>query len=153
MDRIKKSIVSNRFVRLIEENHQEIIEHFMNDVIRNKKTTAYRNMDPHDLYEIGSRVYRELSKWIERGLPKEEVKEYYRKLGKVRHSEGIPFSQFFQALVLLKRHMWLFIKRQLENEMTDYKQAMEVSDRVVLFFDRAAYYMLTGYEEEISKKW
>jgi hypothetical protein len=153
MNRITNSIITNKFVRLIEENHQEIIEHFMNDVLRNKKTVAYRKMDPNELYDIGIRVYKELSRWVERGLPKEEVKEYYTKLGKIRHNEGVPASQFFQALVLLKRHMWLFVKEKLENEMTDYKQALEVSDRVILFFDRAAYYMLTGYEEENSKKW
>ena len=153
MNRITNSIIANKFVRLIEENHEEIIEHFMNDVFHNKKTVAYRKLDPQELYEIGSRVYRELSKWVAKDLPKEEVKEYYRKLGKIRMAEGIPASQFFQALVLLKRHMWLFVRRQLENEITDYKQAMEVSDRVVLFFDRAAYYMLIGYEEEAAKKW
>jgi hypothetical protein len=153
MNRITNSIITNKFVRLIEENHQEIIEHFMNDVLRNKKTIAYRKMDPHDLYEIGIRVYREMSRWVAKDLPKDEVKEYYAKLGKIRNNEGVPASQFFQALVLLKRHMWLFVKKQLENEMTDYKQALEVSDRVVLFFDRAAYYMLTGYEEESGKKW
>ena len=153
MNRITNSIITNKFVRLIEENHQVIIEHFMNDILRNKKTVAYRKLDPEDIYEIGSRVYRELSKWVAKDLPKEEVKGYYKKLGKIRNDEGIPASQFFQALVLLKRHMWLFIRRQLENEMTDYKQAMEVSDRVILFFDRAAYYMLTGYENEPGKKW
>jgi hypothetical protein len=153
MNRITNSIITNKFVRLIEENHQQIIEHFMNDVLRNKKTVAYAKLDAHDLYEIGGRVYRELSKWIAKDLPKEEVKAYYHKLGKIRHTEGIPASEFFQALVLLKRHLWLFIRTQLENEFTDYKQAMEVSNRIVLFFDRAAYYMLTGYEDEIGKKW
>jgi hypothetical protein len=153
MNRITNSITTNRFVRLIEENHQEIIEHFMNDVLHNKKTEGYRKLDAQELYEIGSRVYREMSKWVAKDLPKEEMKEYYKKLGKVRLHEGIPSPQFFQALVLLKRHMWLFIKRQLDNEMTDYKLAMEVSDRVVLFFDRAAYYMLVGYEEELGRRW
>lgn len=153
MNRITNNIISNKFVRLIEENHQEIIEHFMNDVLRNKKTVAYAKLDAHELYEIGSRVYRELSKWIAKDLPKEEVKAYYHKLGKIRLEEGIPASQFLQALVILKRHLWLFIKGKLENEITDYKQALEVSNRIVLFFDRAAYYMLTGYEEKTNKRW
>jgi hypothetical protein len=153
MNRITNNIIQNRFVRIIEENHQEIIEHFMNDVLHNKKTFAYRKLDQQDLYEIGIRVYSELSKWIAKDLPKEEVKQYYHKLGKIRLNEGVPASQFFQALVLLKRHMWLFVRKQLENEITDYKQAMEINDRIVLFFDRAAYYMLTGYEDEGEKKW
>ena len=150
---ITNTIIGNKFVRLIEDHHQEIIEHFMNDVLNNKKTIAYRNFDQQGLYEIGSRVYRELSKWVTKDLPKDEVKEYYTKLGKLRSQEGIPASQFFQALVLLKRHMWLFIRKRLEDEIADYKQAMEINDRVVLFFDRASYYMLTGYDEQREKKW
>ncbi len=153
MNRITNSIISNKFVRLIEENHQEIVEHFMNDLLHNKKTIAYRKLDVNDIYEIGIRVYRELSKWVAKDLPKEEVKEYYKKLGKIRLQEEIPASQFFQALVILKRHLWIFVRRKLDNEFTDYKQAMDVNDRVALFFDRAAYYMLIGYEDEAGKKW
>ncbi len=153
MQNIKRNIITNKFVYLIEENHQEIIEHFMNDLLRNPKTAAYRNLDQQDIYDIGHRIISELSKWITKDYPKDQVKEYYRKLGKTRMKEGIPASQFFQALVLIKRHMWLFVRRKIENEAADFKQAMEVNDRIVLFFDRAAYYMLMGYEDEISKKW
>lgn len=152
MYQFTNNIIRNKFVKLIEDNHQEIIEHFMNDVLSNNKTVAYRHYDRETLYEIGSRVYRELSKWLTKGISKEEISQYYTQIGRLRMHEGIPTSQVFHALVLLKRHMWLYIRRQLENEISDYKQAMEVSDRVVLFFDRAAYYILAGYEDEQSKK-
>jgi hypothetical protein len=150
---ITNTIIKNKFVKLIEENHQEIIENFMNDLMKNNKTSSYQHYDHQEIYDIGSRVFRELSKWVTKDLPKDEVKDYYLRLGAQRCHEGVPASQFFQVLVLLKRHMWLFIRRKLENEISDYKQAMEISDRVVLFFDRAAYYMLLGYENEMEKKW
>lgn len=149
---IKDNIIANKFVRLIEENHQGIVEHFMNDILKNPKTNAYRNFDKQRLYEIGNRVYRELSKWILQSMNKDEVENLYIDLGKMRKEEGIPESQVFQALVLLKRHMWLFIKKQMENDIKDYKQAMDISDKVVLFFDRAAYYMMVGYEQELQRK-
>jgi len=149
---LKNNIVVNKFVKIIEENHQVIVEHFMNDILKNPKTDAYRNFDKQRLYEIGSRVYRELSKWILQNLNKEEVKNMYLELGKMRKDEGIPESQVFQALVLLKRHMWIFIKNKIGHDVSDYKQAMELSDRVVLFFDRAAYYMMVGYEKELQGK-
>ena len=148
----KDTMIANKFVRLIEDNQQIIVEQFMNDVLKNPKTVAYRNFDQSDLYEIGSRVCRELSKWLTKDLPKEDVKNFYRKIGKMRLEEGIPQSHVFQALVLLKRHMWLFVRRQIDNDIHDYKQAMMLSDRVVLFFDRAAYYMMVGYEEEMDRR-
>lgn len=153
MNRITNTIIRNKFVKLIEDHHQEIVEHFMNDLLSNPKTTGYRHFDRQVVYDIGCRVYRELSKWVTKDISKDELDEYYKKLGKMRLKEGIPPSQLFQALVLLKRHMWLFIRQAMENDMADYKQALEVIDRVVLFFDRASYYMLTGYEEEMTKKW
>jgi len=152
MQSLRKNLIANKFVRIIEENHQVIVEHFMNDILKNPKTAAYRNFDKQRMYDIGSRVYRELSKWILESMNKEEVKNLYLDLGKMRKEEGIPESQVFQALVLLKRHMWLFIKKQMEYDVQDYKQAMDLSDKVVLFFDRAAYYMLVGYELEVQRK-
>ena len=37
MIKTSTDITTNKFVRLIEDNHQEIIEYFMNDIIKNKK--------------------------------------------------------------------------------------------------------------------
>ena len=42
---------------------------------------------------------------------------------------------------------------QMGTGLFDYKQALELNDRVALFFDRAVYYMLDGYEEELKKPW
>lgn len=149
---LQNNLIANKFVRIIEENHQVIVEHFMNDILKNPKTAAYRHFDKQRMYDIGSRVYRELSKWILESMNKEEVKNLYLDLGKMRKEEGIPESQVFQALVLLKRHMWIFIKKRMEHDVQDYKQAMDLSDKVVLFFDRAAYYMMVGYEQELQRK-
>jgi len=151
MYQIKDNILTNKFVRLIEENHQMLVEHFMNDVLKNEYTTSYKSLDPQKLYEIGSRVYRELSRWVQKSLPKKEIDNYYRKLGKERLFQGIPYTQFFQALVLLKRQIWLFMINRIEEDIFEYKQALELTGRVIWFFDRAALYMLIGYKEEDNK--
>lgn len=152
MIEIQNNITTNRFVKLIEENHEEIISYFMNDILKNHKTQAYWALDQRKLYEIGSRVYREISLWVTKSMTPKEVEQYYRRLSKMRIGEGIPASQLFEALVLLKRHMWLFIKKHLEHDITDYKQGIDLINRVIVFFDSAAYYMLLGYEDEAGKK-
>jgi len=147
------NFITNKFVKLIEENHQQIIEQYMNDLLKNEKTTAYRALDRQLIYEIGDRVYRELSQWLAKGLPKQDIEMFYEKLGKMRLKQGVPASQIFHALVLLKRHMWLFIYQKLEHDTKDYKQIIDLINRVLLFFDRATYHMLLGYERELVKKW
>jgi hypothetical protein len=151
--RTKREMLTNRFVELVQQNHQQVTEHFMNDLLSNPDTQAYRNVAREDIYEFGNGIYRELSKWITKEYPKEEIARQYKRLAKERFAQGVPFSHMYKAFVLLKRHLWLLVQREMEHDITDYKQAMDLSNRVVLYFDRATYYMLQGYEEVISKKW
>lgn len=149
----KNSIIANKFVKLIEENHQTIVERYMNDVLRSDKTISYRNFDMQQLYEVGDRVYREISLWVSKGMSRNEIEMFYEKLGKLRFSQGVPASQVFYALVLLKRNIWFFIKEKLQDDIADYKQLMDLTNRVILFFDNAVLYMLTGQEKMASKMW
>ncbi|PKL39996.1 MAG: hypothetical protein CVV44_07190 [Spirochaetae bacterium HGW-Spirochaetae-1] len=141
------NILFNSFVRLIEEEHQEITERFMNDLIKNADTSAYRSLNRDHVYEGSDVVYRDLSKFIAKAYPKDKIKEHYIKLGKERFNQGIPFPQVQKALVLQKRHLWLFVMDKLYNDLTSYKEAVDLNNRVVLFFDRATNYMLRGYED------
>ena len=147
------NILENRFVEIIEENHQAITEQYMNDLLRNPDTVAYRNMDRHKVYEEGDRVYRELSKWIVKQYPKAEIAKYYSKLGREKFDQGVPFSQAQKAMVLQRRHLWLFILNKLYYDASLYKEALDLNNRVVLYFDRAMYHLLEGYESRIYKKW
>ncbi|HON78218.1 MAG TPA: hypothetical protein PK544_06980 [Spirochaetota bacterium] len=147
----KPNMLYNRFVMLVEEHHQEITERFMNDLLHNPETPAYRNLDRNDIYEHSDRVFRDLSRWITRDFPKSKIEERYKKLGRDRFSQGVPFSQVQKALVLQKRHLWLFVMDKLYSDLTSYKEAIDLNNRVVLYFDRATFYMLEGHEEKLHK--
>ena len=149
----KKDILTNRFVELIEGNHQEITELFMNDLLRSPDTPAYRNLDRQIVYESANSIYRDISTWIVKDFPKEEIARMFRQLGRERHKQGVPFSQVHQALVLLKRHLWVFVLKKIEEDLHVYVQALELNNRVVLYFDRASFFMLQGYEEMLNKRW
>jgi len=143
----KPNILYNRFVRLVEENHQEITEHFMNDLLKNPDTQAYRGLDRGVIYESSDRVYRDLSRWITKEHPKEKIRDHYGSLGRDRYNQGIPYPQVQKALVLQKRHLWLFVMDKLYGDLTSYKEAVDLNNRVVLYFDRATHFMLLGYED------
>ncbi len=147
------NILENRFVEIIEENHQKITEQYMNDLLKNQDTVAYRNVDKMKTYEESDRIYRELSKWIVKQYSKSEISRHYHKLGQDTFDKGVPFSQAQKALVLQRRHLWLFILDKLYYDASLYKEALELNNRVVLYFDRAMFYLLEGYESRIYKKW
>jgi len=147
------NILENRFVEIIEENHQGITEQYMNDLLKNQDTVAYRNIDRQKIYEESDRIYRELSKWIVKQYSKSEISRYYHKLGQDKFDQGVPFSQAQKALVLQRRHLWLFILDKLYYDASLYKEALELNNRVVLYFDRAMFSLLEGYESRIYKKW
>jgi len=149
----KNNILTNKFVELIEENHQQITEYYMNDLLGDPDTTAYRTLDRQVIYESGNQIYRELSSYITKDFSKDEIAKHYKKLAWERFEKGVPASHVFKALMLLKRHVWLFIQKKMGDDPTDFRQALELSNRVVLYFDRAAHAVLKGYEDIDKKRW
>ena len=148
----KKNILFNRFVKLVEDNHQIITERFMNDLIKNPDTAAYRVVDHHAVYDLVHGIYKDLSTWIAREYPKSKIEERYMKIARERFGMGIPFYQVQKAFVLMKRHLWLFVIDKLYDDKTMYEEAIDLNNRVTLYFDRALYYMLKGYFEIINKE-
>ncbi len=145
---IKRShILTNSFVKLIEENHEKITEFFMNDLLKNPDTEAYRHISRDSMYESSDMVYRDLSQWIARDFSKKKIEERYLKIGRERYFSGIPFFQVQKALVLQKRHLWLFVMDKLYSDSTILTEALELNNRVTLYFDRAVYYILKAYAQ------
>lgn len=149
---VKKNLFLNKFINLVEENHQAITEQFMNDLLHNNDTPAYRSIDRYVIYESSNGIYRNLSKWTSQNFSKENIESKYVPLGKDRWERGIPFPQVQKAMVLQKRHLWIYVMKEMDNEIFDYMEALELNNRVALYFDRATFFMLKGYDEKINKR-
>jgi len=140
-----KNILSNRFVQLIEENHQQLTEIFMNDLLKHPETKAYRTADRDAIYQASVVMYKDLSLWVSRSFPKEKIEERYVKCGRERFEMGIPIDQVMKGLILQRRHIWLFVMNRMYDDKTDYMEALELNNRVTLYFDRAMLAALRGY--------
>jgi hypothetical protein len=148
----KENILSNRFVRLIEENYTTLIEIFMNDLLRHPETDSYRNVDREKIYQFSEMIYKDLSKWISREFPKNKIEERYVKFGRERFEMGIPLPQVIKGLILQRRHIWLIVMDKMYDDKTDYMEALVLNNRVTLYFDRALVYMAQGYMEMLNGK-
>jgi hypothetical protein len=86
--------------------------------------------------------------FLGRRLPREKLASFYKRLGEARRAEGYGVEEVVMALMLLKRHIWLFVLQEgfLTTNLELY-QALELNNRVVLYFDRAIYYVAQAYSE------
>ena len=79
---------------------------------------------------------------------KEEIAEHYTALGAQRKREGFKASEVIQALIIIRRHLWLKILAEgFIDNVLELNQALALNNRVILFFDRAIHYTIKGYEE------
>lgn len=141
--------VSQRLVDLIERNAEELTKRYVEDVKKNLSLPTYRVFDEKELFRRAHRVYSQLGKWISQEASKEEIKTYWKALGRQRREEGFPLPEIILTLSLLRRHLWLKVQSDgLLDTALDLYQAMELNNRVVTYFDRAIYYAACGYESK-----
>lgn len=145
-------MIYSKLVKLIEDHQEELTMRSYKELLSREETVRYRNVPEEILKERISDVYGRLVSWLNKERRSVDLKKYYVDLGKRRYTEGIPLSEVVIAFMLLKRHLWLFVmEKQFFDSTYECYQALELNNRVVLFFDRLIYFTALGYEEELAK--
>jgi len=139
--------ISDKLVNLIEKNAKQLTKNWLSDVRKHPHTKTYHTYNEEELYDRAFDVYSRLSKWISRETSKEEIYKHYFALGVRRRKEGFALSEVIQAMIITRRHIWLKVLSDgfLDTALDMYK-ALELNNRVVLFFDRAIHFTALGYE-------
>lgn len=139
--------ISDRLVTLIEKNADQLTKDWLSEVRKNPATPTYHTYDEKALYKRAFDVYSRLSKWISKETTKEEIARHYIDLGFQRRRENFALSEVVQALILTRRFLWLKVLSEgfLDTALELYK-ALQLNNRVILYFDRAIYYITLGYE-------
>jgi len=144
----EENMISQSMVELIEKNADKLAGQWLEDVTKNVHTPFYHTFNRDYLYERALNIYKSLGRWLSVQTPKEETVKFYKKYGQDRYREGFPLPELIYSFILFRRHLWLFILHAGFYE-TAYEllRALELNNRVILFFDRAMHSMALGYEE------
>jgi hypothetical protein len=140
-------MLSDRLVRVIENHAEELTRSVLHDLASNELTPAYHELPRSELHLRVYDVYRHLGRWI---TEKAEgpVKESYTALGRTRRIEGIPLSEVVQALLLIRQHLWDYVRSSgLVDTVMELYQEEDLNLRLGRFFDHAVYYTVKGYED------
>lgn len=144
-------VLSNKLVDLIQRNADPLTRRWMEIVRTHESTPTYHTYDEGELYERAYSVYSQLGRWVSSETTKEEIRDIYTALGERRHKEGFRLSELLQALVITRRVLWSKVLSEgFLDTALDLNQALELSNHVVLFFDRAMVYATQGFESVSS---
>ncbi len=89
--------------------------------------------------------------WLKGEKSESEFKKFYTDLGSHRRKDGIPLEEIMSSLSLLKKHIWMFTYSfGVWEKALDIYRMFELGERLVYFFDRAAYYTVTGYFQKVT---
>lgn len=141
---------TKNLIALIERNAESLTRGWLSIVCSDPDTPTYHDFNRQELYDRAFRVYSQLGKWISHTTTKEAIAQYYAALGAERRREGFALSEVLKALMITRRVLWFKVQENgLLDTALDLHMALQLNNRVILFFDRAAFYTAVGYECEV----
>jgi len=145
----KGDFLSDNLIRLIEKNAEIITNRWLEDVTTRKSTPNYAKFDPKTSFSRNKSVIKHFGDWLGGSYSNKEIKKFYKELGQDRRIEGFSLSEILSALSLSRKYIWEFALSQgMWNKPLDIYMVLELERRMMLFFDKASYYIAKGYEKK-----
>ncbi len=142
---------SYRLVRLIESHADALAQGLEERVQASCQIPHFREIPAHELRERVYEIYRHLGEWL-LGKNELDIEHRYREIGARRASQGVPISEVVQAIVLTKENLWEFLKGEaVMDRAVEIMGELELLQMLEMFFDRAIYYDVVGYEQEVGR--
>ena len=151
-------MLAAKLIRLIESQADGLTRQALHDLTTNPRLPAFHAVPRDELEARLSALYHNLGAWIG-AADDDAVRREYEDWGGRRVREGVPISQIVFALIVTKHHLRRFIREHglvdASTDRVDWGELLpvqlqgiqELNDMVDEFFDRAMYYLASGYEE------
>jgi hypothetical protein len=142
------NLLSDKLVVVIEKNAEEIANLWVRDVTTSRSTPDYHHFDKSRLFKRIHRLLSQFGKWLGGFYGDYDIRDFFMETGRERKKEGFRLGEVLSALSLIKKHIWEFaLSMGMWQKTLDIYTALELDRRIVIFFDRAAFYTTRGYEE------
>src|SRR5579871_5856544 len=117
---------SYRLVRLIESHADALAAGLEERVQDNSQISHFRDVPAHEMRERVYEIYRHLGEWL--------------------------LGENEQAIVLTKENLSEFLKSEaVMDRAVEIMGELELLQMLEMFFDRAIYYAVIGYEEAVAR--
>jgi hypothetical protein len=140
-------MIAQKMVRLIETHSETLARELMAKILGSERMCDLHKVPAPELQQRVYEVYRNLNDWLV-GKTDEDIERWYSSIGARRFTQGVALSHVVCALMLVKEHITLFLRREVVlDEPFEVYQELELIQLLDHFFDRAIYYAVRGYEQ------
>jgi hypothetical protein len=143
-----KSALSDRLMQFCANHCDQVAEQWYQALTTNSKTQAYRLMSKEACLRHARYIYSNLENLYFAEDPEKAVSNLLDVNGFVEdhYARKIPLDQVIYAIILFRRHLWLYAESQaLYNGVDDMMQMVESVNRVLLIFDYLMYTVASKY--------
>jgi hypothetical protein len=142
----RRIMLALRLAKLIETHADRLSADLIHRLGKDPRCTDLRKVPEPELINRSYEIYHHLSDWILYKSDK-ELERRYADLGLRRAEQGVAFSHVLYAILNTKAELWKFLRDDvLVTTPVELYGEMELFQLVDQFFDRALYYVSTGYE-------
>ena len=142
-----------KYLELAEKHAEKITARWAKDVKSNAKTPTYQRLDEEAINYQCVRFYQNFSKMFLDEKITDDVLRYFRSYAQESYAMGIPANETIYALILMRRHIWLYAEFQaIFTSGIDQRQALDTLGRTILLFDYAVYEVTKEYQELMKKE-
>ena len=140
-------VLAYRIVRLIETHSEELAASELEAVRVCERTPVFRDTVPAEEFQATVvETYRQLGKWL-LGQSECDIQRRYVEIGRRRHSQSVPLPHLIWAIVMIKDHLWDFLKKNAKSiDPLEPFPEQQVHQQLGQFFDRVIYSLAVGYE-------
>ena len=148
-----KRIFFDRLVLCIQNSAEDIVRQWIEHLKSDPTTVTFAESDLKKFEIRALELLAHLGEWINYDKDKTDVGRRYAQEGIGLFKTGIPLCEGIRGLILLKRTIWLFAMYAMPlDTVIELNELRELNDRMALFFDRAEYYFIRGFMEEMNRK-
>ena len=139
-------LASLKLLDLMTSNSEAIAGNWAKDVTRNARTPFYHDIKESYLIPQAADFYRRLTAVYTMKDPYPTIRDFMSKFAEKRFKEGVPLQEALYAIILMRRHIWLYAEFQaVFITITEQRQALDSQTRTILIFDYIAYILTEKY--------
>jgi hypothetical protein len=143
---------ATKLIDLTERKAGDMAKRWAADVKKNHRTPSYHGLPEDRMIEQAISFYTNFRQMFFTENPYDTAKAFFTKYAEARYREKIPLQEALYALILMRRHMWLYAEFQATFITSiEQQQAAESLNRTILMFDYATYQITEKYQELISR--
>lgn len=143
---------ATKLIDFIETKSEEMAKQWAADVRKNPRTPSYHVIPEEKVIPQAIFFYTHFRQMFFTKNPYDTAKGFFARYAEERFRDKIPLQEALYALILMRRHLWLYAEFRTAYETSvDLHQMAEGLNRTILMFDYAMYQITEKYQELIAR--